>query len=297
MVKHILVATDLSPGSDEALRQAAVVAAGTAAHVTVCHVFPSPISASPYFQRKTGPAVGEASALRARAFELLAQQIAATTPKLNAEIIAEEGTPYAGIVRCAEALHADWIVVGSTGTTALPGLHLGSVAEQVARHAHCSVLVARPSAPSGVVLAATDLSDPSLPAVAAAAAEAVRRNARLHVTHAVDFDSLRVSFEEMLIGALEPHSNWNLDTEVRERVTQELRAGLDRCGATGIAEVTRGPAATAVVRYAEEHRAELLVVGARGRTGLLRVALGSVAKRILATASCSVLVVRPPVAR
>ena len=53
------------------------------------------------------------------------------------------------------------------------------------------VLVARPSS-EGTVLAATDFSDSSLPAVEAGAAEARSRQAELTIIHAVDLLSLMV---------------------------------------------------------------------------------------------------------
>jgi nucleotide-binding universal stress UspA family protein len=56
--------------------------------------------------------------------------------------------------------------------------------------------------------------------------------------------------------------------------------------------ITNGSPPTEIVRVADELKAELLVLGIRGRTGLARVALGSVAERVLETARCSVLVVR-----
>lgn len=292
MVKRILVATDLSSGSDEAMRQAAACALASDAQLAVCHVFPSFGGRSPFFVPKNEPAAAEESSLRTRALELLAQRVAEAMPDVKAEVVAEQGVAYAGIVRFAETWQADLLVVGASGSTALPRMQLGSVAEQLVRHAHCSVLVARPVAASGIVLAATDLSDPSLPAVAAGAAEAIRRNAKLVVTHAVDFSSIGVTLEEMLIGAFERNSNWNLDREVREQVIRELEKALEKCGAIGTPHVSSGPAAAAVVRYAEELGAELLVIGARGRTGLLRLVLGSVAERIVSMASCSVLAVR-----
>jgi universal stress protein A len=51
-------------------------------------------------------------------------------------------------------------------------------------------------------------------------------------------------------------------------------------------------AAATVVNLAEEMKAELIVVGTHGRTGLSRLALGSVAESVVLHAHCSVLVVR-----
>jgi nucleotide-binding universal stress UspA family protein len=47
------------------------------------------------------------------------------------------------VVRVAEELAADVIVVASHGRTGLERLFLGSVSEHIVRHAHCPVLVVR----------------------------------------------------------------------------------------------------------------------------------------------------------
>jgi len=94
--------------------------------------------------------------------------------------------------RC-EALVAagvDVLVVGATGRTGLARLLLGSTAERVIRHAHCTVLVARPSPASEHVLVATDLSDAALAAVERAKAEVEWREARLDLLHVMDFSAL-----------------------------------------------------------------------------------------------------------
>ncbi len=58
-----------------------------------------------------------------------------------------EGEIRSGILDVAAEWHADLIVVGSHGRTGLQRMLLGSVAEAVARHARCSVLIVR--IPSG----------------------------------------------------------------------------------------------------------------------------------------------------
>ena len=54
--------------------------------------------------------------------------------------------------------------------------------------------------------------------------------------------------------------------------------------------------ADAIVRAAREKDVGLLVLGTHGRTGVARFFLGSVAARVVATAPCPVLTVRPPTA-
>ena len=48
----------------------------------------------------------------------------------------------------------------------------------------------------------------------------------------------------------------------------------------------------AIVKVAEEERADLIVIGTHGRSGLNRVLLGSVAERVIRLAPCPVLTVR-----
>jgi nucleotide-binding universal stress UspA family protein len=53
------------------------------------------------------------------------------------------GDPFWEICQAAEREHADLIIMGSHGRTGLAHVVLGSVAERVARHAPCPVLIAR----------------------------------------------------------------------------------------------------------------------------------------------------------
>jgi nucleotide-binding universal stress UspA family protein len=51
-------------------------------------------------------------------------------------------------------------------------------------------------------------------------------------------------------------------------------------------------AADSIVKYAEDKKADLIVMGTHGRTGIKRFLLGSAAGAVVAHAKCSVLVVR-----
>jgi hypothetical protein len=57
------------------------------------------------------------------------------------------GTPAEGIVRFAEEVQADFIVMGTHGRTGLFRVLMGSVAEAVVRKAPCPVLTVRQPAP------------------------------------------------------------------------------------------------------------------------------------------------------
>ncbi len=56
----------------------------------------------------------------------------------------------------------------------------------------------------------------------------------------------------------------------------------------------RGDPADAILDVAEEHAADLIIVGNRGRTGAKRFLLGSVPNRLSHYAPCAVLIIRTP---
>jgi hypothetical protein len=54
-----------------------------------------------------------------------------------------------------------------------------------------------------------------------------------------------------------------------------------------------GQAATAIVHQAKHLQADIIVIGTHGRSGLPHMLLGSVAEKVVRTASCPVLTIRP----
>jgi NADPH-dependent 2,4-dienoyl-CoA reductase/sulfur reductase-like enzyme len=64
----------------------------------------------------------------------------------------------------------------------------------------------------------------------------------------------------------------------------------DRGSSRSETVVTHGAPAAEILRVATERSASLIVIGTHGRTGLIRLALGSVAERVVGEATCPVLV-------
>ncbi len=58
-----------------------------------------------------------------------------------------------------------------------------------------------------------------------------------------------------------------------------------------------GHGARTIADYAAERGVDLIVMGTHGRTGVAHLLLGSVAERLVRTASCPVLTVRHPAAK
>ncbi len=75
------------------------------------------------------------------AVERVAQELAGVDTQV--ETIVRGGTPADQIVRAADELEADLIVIGGRGKGAMEAIVLGSVAYRVLHHAPCPVLVTR----------------------------------------------------------------------------------------------------------------------------------------------------------
>jgi len=291
---RILVATDSSRPAAEALRQAHDWSTRLGVELVVCHVVPTHHRANPLFPQRNATDAISTVDLERRVSELVQARVTEQTGR-SAEafrLVIDVGKPEAGILDAAAVWNADLIAIGSRGDTGLPRILLGSVSERVVRYAPCSVLVARPSSKRGTVLAATDLSDASFPAIKAGAEQARHRGAKLVVLHNVDLWPPPVSSVTAGLAAAGFPTDPSVLEEQRSAARQRLEQILADLRIEAACRITHGPPDAEIIRAADELEPELLVVGTHGRTGLSRLALGSVAERVVETANCSVLVVR-----
>lgn len=288
---RILIATDFSPASDEALRQGFARARAVGGQVVVCHVVPEISQLQGLFPQQYAVDLARHMDQQPKALSAIREQASRVLHDSSVEpdMCIDEGAPYAAILTQAEKWGAQMIFVGSGTRSGLERLVLGSVAARVVRYAQCPVVVTRPGK-SGLVLVATDLSDPSMPALEAGAEEARWRNARLVVLHVGEVANATVA--SAFMGAVPVVLPEDLLLVRRNAAHELIRTALDRFAIQADVEVIDGDPATEILNYAESLPAELLVVGTRGRTGLTRVLLGSVAERLVRDAPCSVLAVR-----
>ena len=61
---------------------------------------------------------------------------------------------------------------------------------------------------------------------------------------------------------------------------------------TEMAETSSASSAHEIIKYAKEKGVDLIVVGTKGKSGMRKALLGSVASKVVAYSPCSVLVVR-----
>ena len=146
---HVLLATDGSQQSLEAARfLGRLVNPFVIEKITVIAVI-RPLAAVPFAHELEGeqPAGStEAFALSFRreaqaAAELVAAALQGKASQIDTAV--RSGSPADEIIRVANEIGADLIVVGGQGKSAVGAILLGSVAYRVLHHALCPVLVAR----------------------------------------------------------------------------------------------------------------------------------------------------------
>jgi nucleotide-binding universal stress UspA family protein len=139
------------------------------------------------------------------------------------------------------------------------------------------------------ILHATDFSRASTPALKAAISMAKANRARLTVVHVMAPPSLALPGE----GYVSPALYESLESSARAAAQKHLNAVLARARAAGVRArglLLEGVPHELIARAAR--KADLLVIGTHGRSGLAKLFLGSVASRLVALAPCPVLTVR-----
>lgn len=203
------------------------------------------------------------------------------------------GRPATILVDEATRFDADLAIVGSRGFGPIASLVLGSVSSEVVDQAPCPVLVARTPGITRLLLA-IDGSKPS-----AAAAEVLaswRIFDRLPICVLSVAHVVAPWYGEIAPMYPQVAKAYTLDLEharaEHARIAEDAAAGLRAAGRAVETRSRTGDAAAEIISAAEESDADLVVIGSRGRTGVARLLLGSVARNVLHGSRASVLVVR-----
>ena len=138
------------------------------------------------------------------------------------------------------------------------------------------------------ILMPTDFSEPSQRALEYATTLARRLGASLHLLHVVYFP---------LEATASPEGYWVDLTGVRNQMRTEAEGQIKALAASlqGIkvtTQVVEGISpARAIIQAAKERPAQMIVMGTHGRGGVSHLLLGSVAERVVRTATCPVMTV------
>lgn len=292
----ILLAIDGSPASDRAIELVAMTAwpDGSRIHlVNVGEAHLASFAVMPGVILSAEAVEADLQADREHRQELLdgaAARLAGPGRSVETEII--EGRAASSIADAARAAQSDLIVLGSHGRGALGSAVFGSVAAEVVEYASTPVLIVRTASISRLVLA----DDGSASAAAARTLVGRMPGFRGLPVRVVSVSERQPgwfgwapeapaeseAFEEAIQASFKEH----------ERIAAAAAAELSAAGLLAESLVPNGDPAQELVRAAEQFKADLIVMGTRGKTGFERLLLGSVARKVVQRAHCSVLVLR-----
>lgn len=286
--RHILIAAD-GPELRSAILRAALFVSGSGSQVSVLHVATSPIDTVLAAEPPEEPC--EISAANDPVLDDVYRQIPV---ELRGQRIYREGNIDREILEVAREISADLLVIGTHSRGWTGRLLLGSTALHVLHHAPCPVLIApRPVAASDSsvpesdkrILVAVDSDGEPSKAVAELASKLVAQgDARLAAIHVVPrVPEFIPEYGIMVEGALQPY----LD----RRGEQFLRSfPIHTPDGSAIHRMVKvGDPCDGILEAAHEWKAELIVLGVHGRTGIGRLFLGSTAERVIRHARGPVL--------
>jgi len=140
-VTTILTPIDFSAMTESVVRQAGVMAKATDGRVLLLNVLQPPVITSEYgpFLENIGEIVTVAEKSAAKQLARYHEQL--TAEGLQVETLQLTGAPVASIVKQAEKVSADYIVMGSHGHTAVYDLLVGSTTHGVLLRAACPVVI------------------------------------------------------------------------------------------------------------------------------------------------------------
>ncbi len=289
LLQRVVCATDFSAPSELPVEVAAQWCRKLDRELTVVHVFdPAPVGPSSALPFPAWPTVAAAKSIEDTAKKRLQRLVDDKLAGVPHEVqLVPHPSSSLGI--CDAATAADLIVVGTQGRTGLDRVVMGSVAEQTIRHAPCPVLAVRgnvrPDAFPKRILVCSDFSTEGQPALTLAGSVSTAFGAQSLLLHARSKRSWIRQLEWM-------------EAEAGPEAETAFRAELDRLHSAYLpppvqsAFVVSKSVPDAIILHAERENVDLIVLATHGRTGLKRLAMGSVAEHVTRHASCPVLVAR-----
>ena len=137
------------------------------------------------------------------------------------------------------------------------------------------------------IVVGTDGSEPAERALDEAIAIALRDGAALHIVTA--FPDPAIIREQFTSSAKTEPVHL---AEVADRVLTRAARRAEEKGVKAETHARESDPAAAIIEVADAQKADLIVVGSRGLSGIQRFLLGSVSTKVSAHAHCSVMIVR-----
>jgi nucleotide-binding universal stress UspA family protein len=279
---NILLATDFSSASQAAFQTSLCVCGILKAKLTILHVF----EYAEIVPRETGGRLLELDKLYAEAqIHLDDLACVARIGGIPCETVLSGGLAPETILQTIRSNQIDLAVLGTNALHGFERLVFGSTAESVLRAALCPVLTVGPLAVNavrtdqtdGAIIFPTDFHESTMHAIRYAASFCEATSLSLHCLHVLP---------RTVEGGYQSHIVPQIMTEALQQVAAKNGITIDPpfCAITYGSEISN-----AVVHYAKQHKAKLIVLGIRQASMMASHVPAHIAHRIITEAPCPVL--------
>lgn len=296
-LKKILFPTDFSRCANQALSRAWDLARFHGAELHMLHALVL-YEGDPYSPiHHVADIDGMTSQLRKSALEQMDSIIKSYSAEEIKVVKSQERgiSPAPAILNYVTDNDIDLVVMGTHGRRGLGHLFLGSVAEEVVRHAPCPVLTIReqeepkPLKKVEKILVPIDFSKYATVALSNAKELAAFYHAKLQLLHVIE-ETVHPAF--YATGRL---SIFELLPDIRDKSQKALAELMQTTEGPSVPYETfivEGRANHDIVAFAKESGSDLIVISTHGLTGFEHLLLGSVAEKVARMAPCPVLTLK-----
>jgi nucleotide-binding universal stress UspA family protein len=273
----IVVGTDLTEASDDAVIQAEARATRDSVALTVVHATPSSLWPT-----------GNGSYERERALQLIFEQVTALTGRVETEfdVVIQRGAPHTVLTQVAASRGA-LLIVGSQMEHGLGHALVRNVSERVLARARGPVLVTRPGRATGRILVAVDRPFNSAAVLDVAAEEARAADSKLIVLHCVPSGLIETLARDVINGGVYAARPLGQFSSQLADARRTLSAELKHRGIEHELHVLEGRPARVIREVALELDADLMVIGTARYPAQTPHTTAELMRRV----GCSVLVV------
>ena len=279
-LENILLASDFHKSSKNLEKYAIGLAKAFQSKVTVVHVLPDNIQ-----NQKTQSLLTEAALQR---LEVINGGIEAEGIETG-EPVMKFGDPVDQLVGLAKSMNANLMLVGSGVKLKNDIFQLGTTAEKIIRKSHIPVWVVKKDNALKIkrILCPVDFSPESNRALKNAIDLARRMKAELAILHV---------YKPYYSSSVWLNLKWEDENEYwRSEHAKEFDLflkGFDLEGLKWSKEIVTGDPASEILKAIAKYKSDFLVMGTTGKSGLSRLAMGSVTEKVVKQMPCSFVTMR-----
>ncbi|MEQ8807496.1 MAG: universal stress protein [Imperialibacter sp.] len=265
-MKNILVPTDFSKQAKYALDFAAIIAKKASAKIKLVHVLEVPSSSALHV---TGEVESDDPMEKIFTIKLIESserrlaELAASVSGVTVETHIHSGSPFKVLTHEINDSNVDLLVMGTSGSSGIDELTVGSNAEKMVRHATCPVITLKRPVTIDIkdIVFASDFTEDQPALIEQLKLLQTFFGAKLHVVKVNTPHDFHPSHDDIIA----------MDAFIK-------KYGLENTSRSIYNDLN---ADEGIMHYAGDIKADMIAMGTSGRTGIGRFFLGSIAEDVV----------------